>query len=215
MGEIDENNLSLKEDYEGRFAILKLLNYIDQNNVPLIKARVAKEIGGDIYLCEVLMENVLGELEPEEISAILSGFVNQFKQKKNASYRIEDEEFTEGLTNALEETLHLARKIARLEQAYGLEREDTEKIVLEKLNFSLVNVVHEWSLQRDFLEICKLTEAQEGSIVKTIQRLEILLRDVRNAARIMGNMILFKKLEQSSVLIKRDIVFASSLYLEG
>ena len=57
-----------------------------------------------------------------------------------------------------------------------------------------MKVVHEWSLQRDFLEICKLTEAQEGSIVKTIQRLEILLRDVRNAARIMGNMILFKKL---------------------
>lgn len=115
----------------------------------------------------------------------------------------------------MEESLQLARKIARLEQAYGLEHEDTEKIVTERLNYSLVKVVHEWSLQRDFLEICKLTEAQEGSIVKTIQRLEILLRDVRNAARIMGNMILFKKLEQSSVLIKRDIVFASSLYLEG
>lgn len=214
MGEVDENNLSLKEDYEGRFAILKLLNYIDQNNIPLIKARVAKEIGGDIYLCELLMENVLGELEPEEIVALLSGFVNQFKQKKNSNYKLEDEDFPDNLRSSLEETLQLARKIARLEQSYGLEKEDTEKIVINKLNFSLVKVVYEWALQRDFLEICKLTEAQEGSIVKTIQRLEILLRDVRSAARIMGNMIFFKKLEQSSVLIKRDIVFASSLYLE-
>ena len=214
MQQVDENNLSLKEDYEGRFAILKLLNYIDQNNIPLIKARVAKEIGGDIYLCEALMENVMGELEPEDLAAILSGFVNQFKQKKNSTYKLEDEDFPDSLRNALDETLHLARKIARLEQNYMLETEDTEKIVTNKLNFSLVKVVHEWALQRDFLEICKLTEAQEGSIVKTIQRLEILLRDVRNAARIMGNMILFKKLEQSSVLIKRDIVFASSLYLE-
>lgn len=211
---IDENDLCLREDYEGRLAILKLLNYIDQSNIPLIKARVAKEIGGDIYLCEVLMENVLGELEPADIAALLSGFVNQFKLKKNSSFSIEDEEFPDSLHNALEETLHLARKIARLEQAYGLEKEDTEKIVNIRLNFSLVKAVYEWGLQRDFLEICKLTEAQEGSIVKTIQRLEILLRDVRNAARIMGNMLLYKKLEQSSVLIKRDIVFASSLYLE-
>lgn len=202
MQDIDENNLSLKEDYEGRFAILKLLNYIDQNNVPLIKARVAKEIGGDIYLCEVLMENVLGELDPSEIAALLSGFVNQFKLKKSSSFSLESEEFPEALHSSLDESLHLARKIARLEQAHGLEHEDTEKIVMERLNFSLAKVVHEWALQRDFLDICGLTEAQEGSIVKTIQRLEILLRDVRNAARIMGNMMLFKKLEQSSALIE-------------
>jgi len=59
-----------------------------------------------------------------------------------------------------------------------------------------------------------MTESQEGIIVKTIQRLDILLRDVKNAAKVMGNMTLCKKIEEASILIKRDIVFVSSLYLE-
>jgi len=59
-----------------------------------------------------------------------------------------------------------------------------------------------------------MTDSQEGTIVKTIQRLDMLLKDVKNAAKVMGNMNLCKKLEEASQLIKRDIVFVSSLYLE-
>jgi antiviral helicase SKI2 len=36
---------------------------------------------------------------------------------------------------------------------------------------------------------------------------------VRNAARIFGDPVLYRKMEAASQLIKRDIVFASSLYL--
>ena len=42
----------------------------------------------------------------------------------------------------------------------------------------------------------------------------MLLKDVKNAAKVMGNMNLCIKLEEASQLIKRDIVFVSSLYLE-
>lgn len=54
----------------------------------------------------------------------------------------------------------------------------------------------------------------EGSIVRTIVRLEETCREVRNAARIIGDTQLFTKMEQASALIKRDIVFASSLYVK-
>jgi hypothetical protein len=38
-----------------------------------LKARVARELSdADIYLCEVIMENVLRDLEPAEIAALLS-----------------------------------------------------------------------------------------------------------------------------------------------
>ncbi len=36
---------------------------------------------------------------------------------------------------------------------------------------------------------------------------------VRNAARIVGDPALYRKMEAASELIKRDIVFATSLYL--
>lgn len=53
---------------------------------------------------------------------------------------------------------------------------------------------------------------QEGIIVRCIQRLDELLRDVKDAARIIGNPVLGKKMEDASASIKRDIVFAASLY---
>jgi superfamily II RNA helicase len=49
------------------------LNYIDSEKVPLIKARIARELSeNEIFLCEILMENVLDDLEPNELAAVLS-----------------------------------------------------------------------------------------------------------------------------------------------
>lgn len=38
-------------------------------------------------------------------------------------------------------------------------------------------------------------------------------RQVRNAARVIGDPTLYRKMEATSHLIKRDIVFAASLYV--
>lgn len=51
-----------------------------------------------------------------------------------------------------------------------------------------------------------------GMIVRCIQRLDETCKDVRNAARVIGDPVLFKKMQDASSLIKRDIVFAASLY---
>ncbi len=64
-----------------------------------------------------------------------------------------------------------------------------------------------------FKYICELTDIEEGTIVRTITRLDETCREVRNAARIVGDPVLYKKMERASELIKRDIVFATSLYL--
>jgi antiviral helicase SKI2 len=66
-----------------------------------------------------------------------------------------------------------------------------------------------------FADICELTDVSEGIIVRTIVRLDETCREFRNAASIMGNSALFKKMEIASNAIKRDIVFAASLYVTG
>jgi len=53
---------------------------------------------------------------------------------------------------------------------------------------------------------------QEGLIVRCIQRLDEALRDVRKAAHIVGDPVLERKVVDASAAIKRDIVFAASLY---
>jgi antiviral helicase SKI2 len=66
-----------------------------------------------------------------------------------------------------------------------------------------------------FADICELTDVPEGSIVRTIVRLDETCRELRNAARIMGDSTLLKKMEDASNAIKRDIVFAASLYVSS
>ena len=55
--------------------VLRDLNFINENNMPQIKTRVARELGGgseNLYMTELLMKNVLEKLEPEEIVPIIS-----------------------------------------------------------------------------------------------------------------------------------------------
>jgi len=120
----------------------------------------------------------------------------------------------------------ICHKIIELEVKYSITIEDEESYLTEKVNFTLVKVVYEWACQKDFAEICQLTDVQEGSIVRTILRLDILLRNLKTACKVMGiffleksitflgNMKLHKLIDEASHLIRRDIVFAGSLYLE-
>lgn len=57
-------------------------------------------------------------------------------------------------------------------------------------------------------------EVQEGIIVRCIQQLNEILRDIKDAAKLFGDLVLKKKMEEASEAIKRDIVFAASLYTQ-
>ena len=83
---------------------------------------------------------------------------------------------------------------------------------VESLHFGLMEVVHEWARGTLFAKITELTDVQEGLIVRCIQRLDEALTDVRKAAHIVGDPVLERKVVDASAAIKRDIVFAASLY---
>jgi antiviral helicase SKI2 len=83
-----------------------------------------------------------------------------------------------------------------------------------QFNFGLVEVVYEWAGGMPFSNITQLTDVQEGVIVRTIQRLDEVLRNVKDGARVIGDPVLYQKMDEASTLVKRDIVFAASLYLQ-
>lgn len=68
------------------------------------------------------------------------------------------------------------------------------------------------SSSQPFAEIAQLTDVQEGTVVRCIQRLDEVLKEVRQAARIVGDSVLGSKMEKASLAIRRDIVFTASLY---
>ena len=76
-----------------------------------------------------------------------------------------------------------------------------------------MQVVYEWACGTAFGDICTRTSVMEGSIVRCIVRLAEATRELGAAARVMGDTALWTQMEEASTLIKRDVVFAASLYL--
>jgi antiviral helicase SKI2 len=77
-------------------------------------------------------------------------------------------------------------------------------------------VVYHWASGKSFRDICEQnmpSGVMEGDVVRSINRLEQACQDMMSAARVMGNTDLFEQFEEASKLIKRDIVFAGSLYV--
>ena len=59
----------------------------------------------------------------------------------------------------------------------------------------------------------KMTDVYEGSLIRLFRRLEELLRQIAQAAKVMGSDDLEQKFELSLTKVRRDIVAAQSLYL--
>ena len=201
-----EASLALLPDYNCRISVLRELQYIDNNKVVQLKGRVGCEMGSnELILTELVFENKLTDRPPEEIAALLSCMVFQ---QKNCS----EPELTNSLKQGVEDIKATATKIGEVQVACGL-MEPVGDFV-ESFNFGLVEVVYEWARGMPFSDITSLTDVQEGIIVRTIQRLDETLRDVKDAARVIGDPVLYQKMDAASSIIKRDIVFAASLYTQ-
>lgn len=89
---------------------------------------------------------------------------------------------------------------------------DTNQYVNQFLS-SLMDVVYTWSKGASFSQISKMTDVFEGNIIRCIRRLEELARQLCMAAKVIGNGELEKRFSEAVGCIKRDIIFAASLYL--
>jgi ATP-dependent RNA helicase DOB1 len=76
-----------------------------------------------------------------------------------------------------------------------------------------MEAVFAWCKGAKFVEVQMLTETFEGTTIRTLRRLEELVRQIATATKAIGNHELQSKFEKGSELLKRDIVFCSSLYL--
>jgi len=203
---VSEDSLQHSAEYHSRLQVLKELNYVDKQGTLQMKGKVACEMGNhELIITELVFHNVLTELEPAEIAALLSCLVFQDKTTS-------EPQMTPVLEKGRLRIREIAEKIGQTQQACGLKEAIGDFV--DQFKFGLVEVIYEWANGMAFAEIMDLTEVQEGMIVRCIQRLDETLRDVRDAARIIGDPILYQKMGEASTAIKRDIVFAASLYTQ-
>lgn len=77
----------------------------------------------------------------------------------------------------------------------------------------IMEAVYAWAKGSKFYEIMSVTGVFEGSLIRAIRRLEEVLQQLIHAANSIGETDLESKFEEAVLKIKRDIVFAASLYL--
>jgi len=205
--EVSDAALQQLPEYHQRMQVLEQLGYIDEEKVVQMKGRVMCELNScdELVASEMIFAGVLADLEPEAAVALLSAFVFQEKTENEPMLGAD-------LAAACQRIKDLALLAGALQKECGMDI-DPQEYTRDILKFGLVEVVYEWAKGTPFADICMLTDVPEGSIVRTIVRLDEACREVKDAARLMGDSALFLKMQTASERIKRDIVFSASLYV--
>lgn len=205
------NELKLLPDYENRLKVLKSMGFVDETETVQLKGRVVAEIsiGYELVITEILFDNFMSDLSPEEIVALLSCFIY------NGTDNVDAEEVL--LTNKLiigkKKIEEKYNEFLSYSSIFQIPLVNEEAQFLDRHRFQLVNVVYQWASGVSFAEIMKVSPQSEGTIVRIINRLNELCKQLKNASIIVGNSDMHLKFSTAQDLINRDIVFAASLYL--
>lgn len=193
------------DELKARKRVLRRLGYATDADVIETKGRVACEVStaDELLLTEMIFNGIFNTMTVEQCTSVLSCLI--FQEKGDPP------KLAEELAAPLRTMQECAKRIAKVSIECKLDLEEEEYI--KQINPNLMDVVDAWCKGGTFKQIVELTEVYEGSIIRAMRRLEELLRDMCHAAKAIGNEELEAKFTQGIEKIKRDIVFAASLYL--
>merc|ERR1712157_471067 len=178
------------------------------------KGRTACEINtaNELIIVELVFSGLLSELNVEQNMALLSclTFDDRVKEEDVAS---QVKALKSYLSNPFFKLQEIVRNVAKAFIACNIDDINEEEYVTNALNPGMMEGVFAWCKGAKFVDVQKLSPTFEGSTIRTIRRLEELIRQLASASKAIGNHELQKKFEKGSELLKRDIVFCSSLYL--
>ncbi|KAJ3564510.1 hypothetical protein NP233_g8252 [Leucocoprinus birnbaumii] len=200
------------EELKCRKRVLRRLNFTNSADIVDLKGRVACEIstGDELLLTELIFNGVFNPLAPEQCCALLSCFVFGEKSEKEITLK-------EELAAPLRVMQEFARRIAKVSKESKLTIDEDEYVASFKIE--LMDAVIQWCRGASFADILKplaqATDIFEGSIIRVFRRLGELLRQMAQAAKVIGNHELKEKFEKASEMLERpnSVIFCSSLYL--
>ncbi|KAL6340497.1 hypothetical protein AAG906_006162 [Vitis piasezkii] len=198
--------LAFKDELKARKRVLRKLGYVTSDNVVELKGKVACEISSadELTLTELMFNGVFKDIKVEDMVSLLSCFV--WREKLQDAQKPKDE--LELLFTQLQDT---ARRVAKV-QLESKVQIDVESFV-NSFRPDIMEAVHAWAKGSKFYQIMEITQVFEGSLIRAIRRLEEVLQQLIQAAKSIGETELEAKFEEAVSKIKRDIVFAASLYL--
>lgn len=200
----EQNEIYHLDECKKMIKVLRRLEYSNDHGV-LQKGRFACEIssGDELILTEMMFNGDFLSLPVEEVVPLLSCIIypdwdndSSLTDKNKENYAL------------LERTV---MKISEVMQSCGIDVD--YKTTMKKYSYEMMDVVELWIKGCSFAEICGKSKIFEGTIIRCFRRLEEMLKQMAAAARVIGNTELENLFADGIVKIKKDIVFASSLYI--
>ena len=213
MAALEAERVSVSEDVvmrrqlESMQVVLRRLECTTSSAVMDVKGRVAAEVStcDELVAAELMLNGVFLGMDVPTLVALCSALV------MNEKHEDEEKALPPALRVPYQTLTQTARRIAEVQRAAGVQL-DVEEYVA-RFSPTLMEVVSAWCKGAKFSEVMKLTDVFEGTIIRCMRRLEELLRQLGSACKSVGSEELEGKFLKGIELLKRDIVFAASLYL--
>ncbi|GMH55832.1 hypothetical protein TrST_g2438 [Triparma strigata] len=207
----EAQQMVMKDELRRMKRVLKYMGHVDASGVIQLKGRTACEINtaNELVATELTFGGIFAEFSVEQTVALLSCFT--FDEKGRGDETNPGSGLRPVLAGPFNKLLDAARTVAKANMACKIECEEDE--FLQQFNPGLMEAVYAWCKGAKFIDVQKLTDTYEGTTIRTLRRLEELVRQLASASSAVGNTEMREVFEKGSELIKRDIVFCNSLYL--
>ena len=190
--------------------LLRRLGHMDAENVVQLKGRAAAEIDScdELIAAELLLNGTFNELPPAAAVALCACLIAEQVDRVKKAQPVHAD-----LMAPYQAVCDHARALAAALNAARIPTDERDFVA--RFDGSLINVVYAWANGATFEALTGMCDLFEGSIIRAIRRLSELIDEMQSAAKAIGNDDLFKTFDDGAKLIRRDIVFAASLYVEA
>ncbi|CAA9989313.1 ATP-dependant RNA helicase, putative [Plasmodium knowlesi strain H] len=179
----------------------------EKSYVVTMKGQIASAILSvdELVISELFFSNFFSKYNYDYICAFLSCFV--YDESTNKEVAIEDPILVEGYEQIIRTATHVSNKMNECGMSMNL------KDYLDKFKSAIMPIVLQWVRGYSFMEILTDSQIYEGSIIRTLRRLDELLRQMICAFRGINNDSMCEILTEATKKLRRGIPFSPSLYL--
>ncbi|KJP88887.1 hypothetical protein AK88_01381 [Plasmodium fragile] len=179
----------------------------EKSYVVTMKGQIASAILSvdELVISELFFSNFFSKYSYDYICAFLSCFV--YDESSNKEIAINDPVLVEGYEQIIKTATHVSNKMNECGMNMNL------KDYLDKFKSAIMPIVLQWVRGYSFMEILTDSQIYEGSIIRTLRRLDELLRQMICAFRGINNDSMCEILTEATKKLRRGIPFSPSLYL--
>ena len=199
--------------------VMRRLDFVSKDETLTPKGQLICDISGvdELVTAELLFSGFFKDMTVEEIGAGIYCCLS----KENTGKK-EDMESTNNDINAakkmkkiFDEVLKKVNYIADILEECKIFGEDGKRRYIESFNDNYMLPMYKWISGYKFNKlIAEYYTLYEGNLIRVIRRVEEFVKSFETSVEHIGDYNLKKKLEEVHDKIKRDLPFASSLYLE-